>query len=156
MEKHGKIPEDVSRLLGGAGFRLRRRLILPLLTCDPEGFPRAALLTFSEVRALSRARFAVAVSGGSRTEANLIRRRGATLLYLDAGSSVWIQARAGKALVSRTCPEKRIFPLQVVRVKDDRPLPGEASISISNGPRFSGKGAPALFSPALFRELGRA
>ncbi len=156
MEKPGRIPDHLSRLLGGAGFRLRRRLILPLLTCDPEGTPRAALLTLSEVRALSRSRFAVAVSGGSMTEANLIRRQGATLLYLDAGASVSIQARAGKALVSRSSPDKRIFPLQVVRVKEDRPLPGEVSFSISSGPRFSGRGASALFSPALFRELSRA
>jgi hypothetical protein len=155
VEKPGRIPEQVSRLLGGAGFRLRRRLILSLLTCDPEGTPRAALLTLSEVRALPRGRFAVAVSGGSMTEANLIRRQGATLLYLDAGASVSIQARAGKALVSRSSPHKRIFPLQVVRVKEDRPLPGEVSISIVSGPRFSGRGAAALFSTALFRELGR-
>ena len=156
MDRPVRIPEELSRLLAGAGFRLRQNLVLPLLTCDPEGFPRAALLTFSEVRALSRARFAVAVSGGSMTEANLIRRRGATLLYLDAGASVSIQARAGRARVSRSCPDKRIFPLQVVRVKEDHPLPGEATVSISGGPRFSGRGASALFSPALFRELGRA
>ncbi|MGH9443340.1 MAG: pyridoxamine 5'-phosphate oxidase family protein [Thermoanaerobaculia bacterium] len=156
MEDLGRIPENLSRLLGGAGFRLRRRLILPLLTCDPGGAPRATLLTFSEVRALSRARFAVAVSGGSRTEANLIRRRGATLLFLDAGMAISIRARAGRARVSRACPDKRIFPLQVVGVKEDRPLRGEGSVSISSGARFSGGRAAAFFSPALFRELGRA
>lgn len=90
------------------------------------------------------------------TEANLIRRRGATLLYLDSGACVSIQARAGKAHVSRSCPDTRIFPLQVVRVKEDRPLLEEGSISISSGPRFSRRGTAALFSLALFRELGRA
>jgi len=156
MEKAGKIPEDVSRALGGEGFRLRRRLVLPLLTCDPEGTPRVAMLTFSEVRSLSRGRLAVAVAGGSLTEANLIRRKGATLLYLDAGTAVSIQARAGKAIVSRSSPEKRIFPLRVVRVKEDRPLPGEGPFAISNGPRFGGEGLEKLFSAALFRELSRA
>jgi hypothetical protein len=96
------------------------------------------------------------VASGSRTEANLIRRQAATVLYLDAGMSVSIQARAGKARVSRSCPEKRIFPLRVVQVKEDRPLPGEASLAISNGPRFGGAGLEAQFSAALFHELSRA
>ena len=156
MDKPGRIPEDVFRQLAGEGFRLRRRLILPLLTCDPEGTPRAAMLTFSQVRSLSRSRLAVAVSSGSLTEANLIRRGGANLLYLDAGVSVSIQARAGRARVSRSSPEKRIFPLRVIRIKEDRPLPGEASLSLSSGIRFAGPRSAALFSPALFRELSRS
>jgi hypothetical protein len=150
-----KLSPALTRLLGEEGFQARSKLAIPLLTCDPEGIPRSALLSFSEVRALSSNRIAVAVSSGSRTEANLIRRAGATLLLLDAGISVSIQAHAGKARVSIAAPEKKIFPLRVLGVKVDEPLPGEQNVAIANGPRFAGTRAESLFSPALFDELAR-
>ena len=143
----------LTRLLGEEGFQTRRKLAIPLLTCDPQGTPRAALLSFSEVRALSPTRIAVAVSSGSKTEANLIRRGGATLLVLDAGLSISIRAHAGKARVSVAAPEKKIFPLRVLGVKVDEPLPGEKTVAIANGPRFAGANAEALFSAPLFDEL---
>ena len=92
-----KLPRDIEFALSGAGFRARRRLAVPFLTVDPGGFPRAALLTLGEVRARSRVSLAVAVRAGSRTAANLIRRRTATLLYLARNQAVWVQARAGRA-----------------------------------------------------------
>jgi hypothetical protein len=149
-----KLSPGLVRLLGEDGFRARRKLAIPLLTCDPEGIPRAALLAFSEIRALSSRRIAVAVSSGSRTEANLIRRPGATLLIFDAGTSVSIRCQAGKARVSSAQPDRKIFPLRVVGVKEDEPLPGEQAVALANGPRFAGPRANDLFLPALFDELG--
>jgi len=149
-----RLSPPLKRLLGGEGFEARRKLSIPLLTCDPEGMPRAALLAFSEIRALSSTRLSVAVASGSRTEANLIRRRGATVLFLDAGAAVSIQARAGKGKPSASAPEKKIFPLTVLSVKEDASLPGEAEVALANGPRFAGPSADAIFSPALFEELG--
>jgi hypothetical protein len=147
------LPPGLKRLLGGQGFKARRKLSIPLLTCDPEGIPRAALLAFSEIRALSASRLAVAVASGSRTEANLIRRRGVTVLLLDAGLSVSIRARAGKGRPSVSVPDKKIFPLSVISVKEDAPLPGESTLALASGPRFAGPNAEAIFSPALFAEL---
>jgi len=155
VPESSRLSPELLRLLGEEGFRARRKLAIPLLTCDPEGIPRAALLCFSEVRALSPRRLAVAVSSGSRTEANLIRRPGATLLVLDAGASVSIRAQAGKARVSRAQPDRKIFPLRVVGVKEDEPLPGEKRAAIANGPRFAGPRADTVFSPSLFEELAR-
>jgi hypothetical protein len=148
-----KLSSELVRLLGEDGFRARRKLAIPLLTCDPEGTPRAALLAFSEIRAVSPRRIAVAVSSGSRTEANLIRRPGATLLLLDAGISVSIRCEAGKARVSAAQADRKIFPLRVVGVKEDEPLPGEQHVAIASGPRFAGPRANDLFLPALFEEL---
>jgi hypothetical protein len=155
VPESSQLSPELVRLLGEEGFRARRKLAIPLLTCDPEGIPRAALLCLSEIRALSARRLAVAVSSGSRTEANLIRRPGATLLLLDAGISVSIRARAGKARVCLSQPDRKIFPLRVVGVKEDEPLPGEHAVAIASGPRFAGPRSDALFSPALFDELAR-
>jgi len=148
------LPSRLKRLLGGEGFDARRKLSIPLLTCDPEGIPRAALLSFSEIRALSSARLVVAVASGSRTEANLIRRRGATVLLLDAGMAMSIRARAGKGKPSVSMPAKKIFPLSVLSVKEDAPLEGEGGVALVSGPRFAGPSAEAIFSQALFDELG--
>ena len=156
MPESKSLSPELVRLLGDEGFRARRKLAIPLLTCDPEGTPRAALLSFSEIRALSAGRVAVAVASGSRTEANLIRRRGATLLLLDAGLSVSIRGRAGKARPSKSAPEKILFPLRVLGVRRDEPLPAESGVAIANGPRFAGQGAEAVFSEALFAELEEA
>ncbi len=155
MPESKSLSPGLVRLLGEEGFRARRKLAIPLLTCDPEGIPRAALLSFSELRALGPGRMAVAVSGGSRSAANLIRRRGATLLLLDAGLAVSIRARAGKARPSKSSLEKKIFPLRVIGVRQDEPLPGETMVAIANGARFAGPRADDLFSEALFDELGR-
>ena len=120
-----RLPPEVHLALSGAGFRARRRLALPFLTVDPGGFPRAALLTLGEVRSRSRKELVVAVRGGSRTAANLIRRRTATLFLLARNQAVWVQAKAGRGHVSDYDPERQIFPLAVVRVKVDRAAPGE-------------------------------
>ena len=154
MSESKRLSPGLTRLLGGDGFEARRKLSIPLLTCDPGGVPRAALLAFSEVRALSPSRLAVAVSNGSRTEANLIRRRGATVLFLDAGRAISIRTRAGKGKPSSSLPEKKLFPLAVISVKEDAPLEGEGGVALANGPRFAGPSADAVFSTALFDELG--
>ena len=155
MPEFDRLPRDLERLLSGEAFRERNRLILPFLTLDPEGFPRACLLTLSEIRAHSRAALSVAVRTGSRTAANLIRRHHATLLYLSRHRVLWIQARAGHG---RTCdrdPGRQIFPLSVFRVKVDRPNAEEENLSLAAGPTLSAREAGTLFSEELFDELGR-
>lgn len=150
-----RLPPEIQLALSGAGFRMRRRLALPFLTVDPGGYPRAALLTMGEVRARSRTVLAVAVRAGSHTAANLIRRRTATLLYLARHQAVWVQTRAGRGRSSDYDPDRQIFPLAVIRVKVDRPSPGEGPVALAGGPTFSARGSDQLFSEELFEELGR-
>jgi hypothetical protein len=150
-----RLPVEIQFALSGAGFRARRRLALPFLTVDPGGFPRAALLTLGEVRAQSRTLLSVAVRAGSRTAANLIRRKTAMLLYLARNKAVWVQAKAGRGRVSAFDPDRQIFPLAVTRVKVDRPLTEEGAVALAGGPTFTAVGAERLFSPELFEELGR-
>jgi hypothetical protein len=149
-----RLPPGLERTLGGEAFRRRRRLVFPLLTSDPEGFPRAALLTPGEVRATSPTAFAVAVLAGSRTSINLIRRRQATLLYMQRQLAASIRLRAGRGRTSRHDPDRTIFPLTVFRVRIDQPTPGEGAVSLLAGPVFAGADSLSLFSQELFDELG--
>ncbi len=148
------MPRDLHVALGGEGFRRRRRLVLPLLTSDPEGFPRAALLTLGEVRANAPDELAVAVRAKSRTALNLVRRGSATLLYLHRGLTASVQTRAGRGRVCDFDPERQVFPLHVLHVRIDRPDPDEGNVELLTGPTFAGPDAKSLFSETLFQELG--
>ena len=150
-----RLPSEVARELGGEAFRRRRRLVFPLLTTDPEGYPRAALLTPGEVRALSRTQLAVAVLATSRTALNLIRRRRATLLFLHRTIAASVQARAGRGRVCARDPERQLFPLTVHRVRIDEPATSEADVHLLTGPTFTGESARLLFSADLFEDLAR-
>ena len=147
------MPRDLEIALSGDGFRRRRRLVVPLLTADPEGFPRVALLALGDVRASSALRLAVAVMAGSRTAFNLVRRKTATILYLQRQITASIQARAGRGRVSSADPDRRLFPLAVERVRIDRPAAAEGAVSLLTGPTFAGPDAEQLFSEELFAEL---
>jgi hypothetical protein len=151
-----RMPRELQRVLAGEGFRRRRRQVLPLLTTDPGGFPRVALLTLAEVRATSSNALCVAVRAGSRTDFNLVRRGTATLLYLHRLLSASVQARAGRARVCGADPGRRLFPLAVERVRIDRPDAAEGRVALLTGPTFGGPDAAALFSDELFAELGKA
>jgi hypothetical protein len=145
---------DLHAALGGEGFRTRRRIAVPLLTTDAEGFPRVALLTLGEVRANSVSELAVAVRVGSRTEVNLVRRGRATLLYMHRDVTAYVQARAGRGHVSTADPARCLFPLKVEGVRIDRPDPGEGDVRLLTGPTFGGADSAGLFSEELFEELG--
>ncbi len=151
-----RMPRDLEAALSGEGFRRRRRLVVPFLTTDPEGFPRVALLTLGELRASSTSRLSVAVMAGSRTAFNLVRRGTATILYLHRRVTASIQTRAGRGRVSSSDPARRIFPLAVERVRLDRPAAREGDVSLLTGPTFAGPDADRLFSDELFAELGKA
>lgn len=149
------MPRELMRALSGEAFRRRRRLVVPLLTADPEGYPRAALLTLSEVRALSATALSVAVTTGSRTALNLIRRGSATVLYLTRGLAASIQAKAGRGRACVADPDRQLFPLSVVNVRLDRLSPGEGDVALLTGPTFTGRDGGRLFSEELFKELGK-
>ena len=149
------MPPDIESALSGGAFRRRRRLVVPLLTADPEGYPRVALLTLGEVRASSPVRLAVAVMGDSRTAFNLVRRDTATLLFLNRRATASIQARAGRGRVSSVDPARRLFPLDVQNVHLDRPGEAEGDVALMTGPTFTGRDADRLFSEELFAELGK-
>lgn len=149
------MPKELVDILSGGAFRKRRRIVLPFLTTDPGGYPRTALLTPGELRAVSASSLAVAVHAGSRTAANLIRRGEAAVLYLARGCAASIQAKAGRGRTSENDPDRQIFPLTVVRVRLDHPRPEEGQVALLTGPTFTGRDGARLFSEELFAELGK-
>ena len=155
VHEFSRLPRDLEDALSGDGFRRRRRLVVPLLTTDPRGFPRVALLTLGEVRAASPTRLAVAVMAESRSAFNLVRRKTATILYMQRQVTASIQARAGRGCVSGSDPARHLFPLSVERVRIDRPGDAEGDVSLLTGPTFTGRDAGRLFSDELFAELGK-
>ncbi len=155
MPEFDRLPRELMEILSGRAFRARKRLALPFLTIDPEGFPRAALLTLSEVRATSATSLCVAVQSKSLTAANLIRRQKAALYYLARDRVAWIQASAEHGRVCDADPDRQIFPLTVFRVKLDRAGSHEGAVRLLTGPTFSAEGGLELFSEELFEELGR-
>ncbi len=155
MPESDRMPRELVEVLSGKGFRARKRLALPFLTIDPEGFPRAALLTLSEVRVTSATSLCVAVHSKSFTAANLIRRQKAALYYLAANRVAWVQTSAGHGRICGADPDRQIFPLTVFRVKVDRAGPREGGVRLLAGPIYSDSEGPDLFSEELFEELGR-
>lgn len=155
MAEFRRMPRDIEIAFSGAAFRRRRRLVIPLITTDPDGFPRVAMLTMGEVRATSPVRLGVAVMAGSRTAFNLVRRGTATVLYLHRRTTASIQARAGRGRVCGTDPRRRLFPLDVENVRLDRPAESEGDVALLTGPTFTGRDAGRLFSDELYAELGK-
>lgn len=154
MPEFEQMPRVLAEILAGKAFRERKHVALPFLTIDPDGFPRAALLTPSEVRATSRTELCVAVQAGSRTAANLIRRQKAALCYMARNLAAWVQATAGHGRTCDTDPERQIFPLTVFRVKVDRAASHEEGVELLSGPTFSTPDGKEIFSEELFAELG--
>ncbi len=155
MQEFPRLPPAVERLLGGEAFRRRRRFVLPLLTTDPDGFPRASLLTPGEVRAVSPTRLAVAVLAVSRTAINLIRRRQGTLLLLQRNLAASVRVRAGRGRPSVHDPDRTLFPVAVFRVRLDQ-TDHEGDVALLAGPTFGGTDSDRLFSDELFAELAAA
>ena len=155
MSEFERMPKDLAALFSGEGFAARHGVALPFVTVDPEGYPRASLLSFGEVRARSREELSVAVRTGSHTAANLIRRRSAMLFYLARRRAIWVQARAGRGHTCACDPDRQIFPLSVVRVKVDAAGPEEGAAELLTGPIFTTGDADRIFSAGLFDELGR-
>ena len=77
------------------------------------------------------------------------------LFYLARNKAVWVQGKAGRGRVSLFDADRQIFPLAVVRVKVDRPLPEEGAVALAGGPTFTTGSGDRLFSEELFEELGR-
>jgi hypothetical protein len=155
MPEYDRLPRGIAEVLSGKAFHERKRLALPFLTIDPEGFPRAALLTLSQVRAISRTQLTVAVPSASRTAANLIRRQKAALYFLARNCAAWIQATAGHGHVCNADPERQVFPLSVFRVKVDQAERTEEGVELLSGPTFTSPEGSGLFSEELFAELGK-
>ncbi len=90
--------EKISRRLNHALLRIigmdaerRKNEALPLVTCDDEGFPHAALLSPYQVVASDESTVATSVLKGTRTHRNLSLRKRATLIIPTPPSVYYIK-----------------------------------------------------------------
>src|SRR5260370_18845019 len=119
MAESTRIPDRLQVLFSGEGFAQRHRVALPFVTVDPEGYPRAALLSFGEVRARSRRELVVAVRAGSHTAANLLPRPTPMLYYLGRPCPKWVQGPARRGPPPAPHPHPPTFPLSCRRLQVD-------------------------------------
>ena len=110
------IPVGVLNYLNGEDL-LSKTQALRLTTVDPDGWPKAALLTAGDVLALPNGRFRFAIFADSGTAANLARDGRLTLSLVLDGGMCSLRMRARKC--SQGIPEfsLAIFEAQVERVR---------------------------------------
>lgn len=97
-----------------------------LTTLAPDGFPHHAFLSGDEVSAAAEGRVAVSLAAGSRSAANLDRRRRGALLSSAGGALVTRAVRRRRnARPLAADPARRLYVLEVVREVAAVPLPGE-------------------------------
>ena len=97
--------------------RPRRNLVICLLTTGEDGYPNVCLLSPYQVVAVDGKSVLLAVYEGSRTSANLERRRSATLLLFLPPAAYYIKGDA--ELVSRSPSLGNFFRMKVARVTRD-------------------------------------
>jgi hypothetical protein len=114
------LPFEVVELLGGKDLRAALGFTVQLLTVDPAGWPRSALLSAGEVLILDQQTVHLALWRGTHSVANLRRERRAALAFVLAGA-------AYTALIETSCSgeleqaRKLIaFQARVVEVRGDQ------------------------------------
>jgi hypothetical protein len=119
QEDAPKLPKTVTDLLDGTDPARQVGLTLQLMTADPDGWPRLALLSAGEVIAVNPTRFRIALWPDSRTTANLTRSGQATLAFVvaNAAYSVRLSACRGEDLAEPA--GLAVFDGRVVEVRCD-------------------------------------
>lgn len=110
------IPTEVLNYLNGEDL-LAKTQALCLSTVDPDGWPRAALLSAGEVLALSNGRLRFAILASSSTVANLVRDGRVTLSMALDGGMCSLRMRARKC--SHGMPELSLdfFEAEIEQVR---------------------------------------
>jgi hypothetical protein len=113
------LPNTVTELLDGTDPARHIGFTLQLMTADPDGWPRLALLSAGEVIAVNPTRFRIALWPESRTTANLTRSGRATLAFVvdNTAYSVRLSACRGEDLAEPA--RLAVFDSRIVEVRCD-------------------------------------
>jgi hypothetical protein len=120
-----ELPDHVARLLRDEALEAGLGAALQIVTVDPDGWPRAALVSAGEVLVLGPTTLRTALWQGSRSAENLERSGRAALLVASAGLACTISVRASRLADLPGPPALAAFEAEVVDVRSD-----EASYAI--------------------------
>jgi hypothetical protein len=113
------LPEELMSRLGARRTEMSA-MAVPICTIDAEGFPHPAMLSYGELAADAPNAIRAAVYDGSTTARRLRRRQLLTLLFVDAGLTCYVKARAsGDEAPHPGAPGVAIFPCAVEAVLID-------------------------------------
>lgn len=155
------LPAGLSRRLGGGGLASHASLAIPIVTVDEEGWPHVALLSYSEVVAVSPSTLRLAIGASSVTAANLRRTGRVTLAVVDADLVQYVKGSACESPGSlETAPWTAVFDVAVRAVLEDAADPRrEGGARILGGITFAAGDAWTSSRAAILAELlarGRA
>ena len=128
-----QLPSEIVDLLGGTELDKAVGFTVQLLTADPAGWPRMALLSAGEILALDAATVRMALWPQSRTTANMTRSGQATLAFVFVGTAYTARAQARCAPDLTGPPTRAVFDCQILELRrDDVPY-----ASLTSGVTFS-------------------
>ncbi len=139
-----ELPANLAGLLDGHDLARREGLTLLLVTTDPDGWPRVAMLSVGEVLATGPREVRLALWPGSATTANLAHSRRSLLMVVAGAAAYYIRlvARRGEDITLSRGP-RAFFLARVEEVLED--VVGYAEITSGIGFRLKD---PAQVLPA--------
>ena len=129
----------VARRLGAA---------LPFVTVDPDGRPHPMLLSYLEIRAYDTRTVGLVIGARTRSARNLTERAVATLLVIEADTTVYVKLRTVDGpLPVAGAGEYGLgyFLLEIDEVLEDAAAEWEGGMRITSGVRYAP--APTLDEP---------
>jgi hypothetical protein len=111
------VPPGVAALLAGTPSDGRWEAVLPLLTVDPDGYPRVCLLSRAEVEPAGDAVRCVVRS--RRTTANLLRDGRALLLAVDGVSAHYLRLALRRSVAGPDDPAALAVEFAVLSHEED-------------------------------------
>jgi flavin reductase (DIM6/NTAB) family NADH-FMN oxidoreductase RutF len=150
------LPPELVDLLSQRDLATRLGRAIPLVTVDAEGRPHPMLSSYLECLAVDPRTVHVVIGAASRSAANLLAGRPATLLLVEPERTVYVKCRpVGPPVVAVTLAR---FELDVREVLEDAAAAWEEGLAITSGITYAP--TPPLDAPwvnavlALLRSSG--
>src|SRR5205809_3243895 len=142
------LPPPLVERLAQRDPEARLGMALPFVTVDPDGRPHPMLLSYLEIRAYDTRTVGLVIGARTRSARNLTERAVATLLVIEADTTVYVKLRTVDGpLPVAGAGEYGLgyFLLAVEEVLEDAPADWEGAMRITSAVRYTP--APTLDEP---------
>lgn len=149
------LPPALAERLGGSDLARHASVAIPIATVDEQGWPHLALLSYSEVIAVSPASLALAIGASSTTAENLRRAGRVTVVIVDTDLVQYVKGSAREVTPSLDAtPWNALFEVAVQAVFEDAADPRrEGGARVLGGITFAADPAWSASRAALLAEL---